>query len=247
MTVGEIYAFLQGHAPFETAEEYDNVGLLVGSPDMPVCRILVTLDITPAAVRAAEEAGAGLIISHHPVIFSPLRRLDAECVPYLLARAGIAAICAHTNLDRAAGGVNDLLADLLGLADVQTAADGLCRTGRLPESLPPRDFAAFVGRLLGTPVRMRAGDMPVTRVAVCSGAGGDFLLPLLKKGGITAAVTGELKHHEWLALPPGITVVEAGHYHTEICMAEGVARLLREAFPDAEVTAFAGEPPYMTV
>lgn len=101
MTVGEVCTYLQGRAPFETAEEYDNVGLLVGSPDMPACRILVTLDITPAAVRAAEEAGADLIVSHHPVIFSPLKRLDTGSIPYRLAGAGIAAICVHTNLDRA--------------------------------------------------------------------------------------------------------------------------------------------------
>ena len=88
MTVGEVCTYLQGRAPFETAEEYDNVGLLVGSPDMPACRILVTLDITPAAVRAAEEAGADLIVSHHPVIFSPLKRLDTGSIPYRLAGSG---------------------------------------------------------------------------------------------------------------------------------------------------------------
>lgn len=130
MTVGEVCTYLQGRAPFETAEEYDNVGLLVGSPDMPACRILVTLDITPAAVRAAEEAGADLIVSHHPVIFSPLKRLDTGSIPYRLAGAGIAAICVHTNLDRAAGGVGDLLAVRLELDDIQTAADGICRIGR---------------------------------------------------------------------------------------------------------------------
>lgn len=247
MTVGEVCTYLQGRAPFETAEEYDNVGLLVGSPDMPACRILVTLDITPAAVRAAEEAGADLIVSHHPVIFSPLKRLDTGSIPYRLAGAGIAAICVHTNLDRAAGGVGDLLAARLGLDDIQTAAGGTCRIGRPTEPRSPRDFAAFVGKRLGTPVRLRAGTGPVTRVAVCGGAGGDFLLPLLKEGGADAAVTGELKHHEWLDLPPGVTVVEAGHYHTEACMAEGMARWLREAFPQAEVTAFEDEPPYVTV
>lgn len=133
------------------------------------------------------------------------------------------------------------------LDDIQTAADGICRIGRPTEPRSPRDFAAFVGKRLGTPVRLRAGTGPVKRVAVCGGAGGDFLLPLLKEGGADTAVTGELKHHEWLALPPGVTVVEAGHYHTEACMTEGMARWLREAFPQAEVTAFEDEPPYVTV
>ncbi len=247
MTVGEVYAFLQNRAPFETAEAYDNAGLLVGSAEMPADRILVTLDITPAAVRAAEERDAGLIVSHHPVIFHPLRRLSADSVPFLLASNRIAAICAHTNLDRAAGGVNDLLATALGLSGVQSAPDGICRIGTLPRPMSPEDFAAYVGGRLGTPVRMREGDTLLERVAVCGGAGGDFLIPLLQEGGAGAAVTGELKHHEWLALPSGVTVVEAGHYHTEICMAEGMARWLREAFPSAEVTVFPGEPPYRTV
>lgn len=247
MTVGEVYAFLQNRAPFETAEAYDNAGLLVGSAEMPADRILVTLDITPAAVRAAEERDAGLIVSHHPVIFHPLRRLSADSVPFLLASNRIAAICAHTNLDRAAGGVNDLLATALGLSGVQSAPDGICRIGTLPRPMSPEDFAAYVGGRLGTPVRMREGDTLLERVAVCGGAGGDFLIPLLQEGGAGAAVTGELKHHEWLALPSGVTVVEAGHYHSEICMAEGMARWLREAFPSAEVTVFPGEPPYRTV
>lgn len=247
MTVGEVYAFLQNRAPFETAEAYDNAGLLVGSAEMPADRILVTLDITPAAVRAAEERDAGLIVSHHPVIFHPLRRLSADSVPFLLASNRIAAICAHTNLDRAAGGVNDLLATALGLSGVQSAPDGICRIGTLPRPMSPEDFAAYVGGRLGTPVRMREGDTLLERVAVCGGAGGDFLISLLQEGGAGAAVTGELKHHEWLALPSGVTVVEAGHYHTEICMAEGMARWLREAFPSAEVTVFPGEPPYRTV
>lgn len=247
MTVGEVYAFLQNRAPFETAEAYDNAGLLVGSAEMPADRILVTLDITPAAVRAAEERDAGLIVSHHPVIFHPLRRLSADSVPFLLASNRIAAICAHTNLDRAAGGVNDLLATALGLSGVQSAPDGICRIGTLPRPMSPEDFAAYVGGRLGTPVRMREGDTLLERVAVCGGAGGDFLIPLLQEGGAGAAVTGELKHHEWLALPSGVTMVEAGHYHTEICMAEGMARWLREAFPSAEVTVFPGEPPYRTV
>lgn len=247
MTVGQILKFLESRAPAETAEDYDNVGLLVGSPEGAADRILVALDITPAAVKEAARIGAGLIVSHHPVIFSPLRSLPGDGVPALLIRHGIAAIAAHTNLDRAAGGVGDCLAAALGLADVQTAPDGFTRLGRLPQALSAREFAAYVGERLGTPVRMRAGYGPVSRVAVCSGAGGDFLLSFLEKGGADAAVTGELKHHEWIALPAGVTVIEAGHYHTEIGMTDGVAAWLRKAFPDIEVVSFRDAPPYETV
>lgn len=245
--VSMIYGKLNSLAPFATQESWDNSGLLVGDPGAEVKTALVVLDITAEAVREAREIGAELIISHHPVIFHPLRRLSADSVPFLLASNRIAAICAHTNLDRAAGGVNDLLATALGLSGVQSAPDGICRIGTLPRPMSPEDFAAYVGGRLGTPVRMREGDTLLERVAVCGGAGGDFLISLLQEGGAGAAVTGELKHHEWLALPSGVTVVEAGHYHTEICMAEGMARWLREAFPSAEVTVFPGEPPYRTV
>ena len=118
-TIREIQAFLQQKAPFETAEEWDNAGLLAGDPDTAVTGILLTLDITPQAVDFAADNGFGLIVSHHPVIFHPLRRLEPSGAPYALARRGVAALCAHTNLDKAPGGVNDTLAVLLGLRDVQ--------------------------------------------------------------------------------------------------------------------------------
>ena len=127
MTVEDIYHFLNEKAPFSTAEEWDNTGLLVGDPQREVARVLTVLDITPDAVEAAQRLGAQLIVSHHPVIFSPLRRLESSSIPYALAQADIAAVCAHTNLDRAAGGVNDTLASLLGLRSVQPMADCLCR------------------------------------------------------------------------------------------------------------------------
>lgn len=102
--------------------------------------------------------GAQLIVSHHPVIFSPLRRLESSSIPYALAQADIAAVCAHTNLDRAAGGVNDTLASLLGLRIVQPMADGLCRMGVLPEPLTPEAFARHTGLRLDTAVRPGGGE-----------------------------------------------------------------------------------------
>ena len=114
-TVGEIYRFIDEIAPFHTAMDFDNVGLLVGDEKQAVDRALVALDITPAVVEEASACGAQLIVSHHPVIFTPLRRLTAGSPPFLLAQKGISAICAHTNLDLAAGGVNTCLGEALGM------------------------------------------------------------------------------------------------------------------------------------
>lgn len=114
-TVSEIYEYIDQIAPFALAESWDNSGLLCGSGELPVDSALVALDITSDVAAEAAEIGAQLIISHHPVIFEPLKKLSAASVPWRLASSGISAICAHTNLDIAAGGVNDCLAQRLCL------------------------------------------------------------------------------------------------------------------------------------
>lgn len=245
ITVGSIYDFLDAKAPFSSAEEWDNPGLLAGDRETKVTRILVCLDITRQVVEEAVRSGAELIVSHHPVIFSPLKRLPADAVPYLLARAGLSAICAHTNLDRAPGGVNDLLAARLGFQQVTTAEDGLCRLATLPEPWDGRKLAETAARRLRTPVRCRPGTAPITRILLCGGAGGEELLPLCRQA--DAVITGELKHHEWLAFPEKLTLIDAGHYATEICMVEGMAAWLRETFPALEVLPYTGTAPYETV
>ncbi len=118
-TVGKIYQALDRMAPFKTQEKWDNSGLLAGDAAASVARALVVLDITPASIQEAVRQQAQLIISHHPVIFQPLKRLERGSVVYELVQSGLSAICAHTNLDKAAGGVNDCLARALGLGQVE--------------------------------------------------------------------------------------------------------------------------------
>ena len=187
MTIQDVYAFLDTRAPFATAEEWDNVGLLVGDGAQPVTGVVVALDATPGALEAARALNANLLITHHPVIFSPLRRLTAEGMPYRLAAEGIGLIAAHTNLDKAAGGVNDALAACLGLEEVTVAADGMTRIGTLPNPEEATVFAHRIAEALETPVRV-SGDHRIQRVAVCGGAGGDFAAPLA--GQVDAFVTG---------------------------------------------------------
>lgn len=235
MTVKEILDFLGEKAPFDTCEEWDNVGLLVGSGYLPATRVLVALDVTDGALEAAKAIGADLIVTHHPVIFRPISRLSADSMPYRLAAAGISVISAHTNLDKAAEGVNDTLAARLGLVDVEIAADGMTRVGTLPEEMTATAFAAHVAEVLGTPVRA-AGDKTVKKVALCGGAAGSSMFPLIGK--VDCFITGEVKHHEWLMAAGRINVIDGGHYSTEVPVVDTLCRWLAEGFPTLQVVPY---------
>ena len=246
-TVRAIYEWLDGWAPFSTAMSFDNAGLLAGSGAEEVRRAVLALDITPAVVREAASSGAQLIISHHPVIFNPLRRLTPDSAPWLLARHGIAAVCAHTNLDLAPGGVNTCLAQRLGLRNVRTlgvdAPSGLPESlcGELPAPLEPRAFARLVKEALGCEgVEYTEGAAPVRTVGLCSGAGGSYAPADPAAAGIQAFVTGEAHHHELLAArEAGLTLVVAGHHHTEAVVLGPLREKLAAAFPDVAFTVAA--------
>lgn len=235
MFVKDIFDFLNERAPFDTCEEWDNVGLLVGSGHLPATRVLVALDATDGALQAAKAIGADLIVTHHPVIFNGMKRLDADSFPYRLAAAGISAISAHTNLDKAMGGVNDVLAARLGLTDVEVAADGITRIGTLPEEMSADAFAAHVAGALEMPVRA-AGNKPVKKVAVCGGGGGGFIAACF--GLADCFVTGEVKHHEWLYAAGHINVIDGGHYSTEVPVVDTLCHWLSEGFPDLQVVPY---------
>ncbi len=245
MTNRAILEVLDSKALFSLAEEWDNAGLLIGSPDNEVNRVLVALDATPAALEAAKAMGADLIVTHHPVIFSPLKVLDSDGIPYALAAAGIDVISAHTNADKADGGVNDVLAARLGLRDLRATEDGFCRIGTLAEPTDATAFARTVAAALNTTVRVNGGDI-IRTVAVCGGSGGDFIAELA--GEVDAFVSGEVRHHQWLeANALGVTVIEAGHYATEVPIVDTLCRWLQEAFPALTVTAYYDNAPYETV
>lgn len=248
-TVKDIVQFLQQKAPVESAEEWDNVGLLVGDATKAVTAGVICLDITEGAVHEAEKVGAALLISHHPVIFRPLRILSSDSVPYQLAVRQLSAVCLHTNLDMAAGGVNDTLAECLHLADVAVAADGLCRIGRVAEPLDSWAFAREVSVRLGTAVRASYAKREIRRIAICGGAGGEELLALIRRDPlIDAIVTGEFRHHEWLeAADRGVAVVEAGHYATEVPVVDTLHAWLTRAFPQVCWTIYREHSPYRIV
>ena len=121
MTVGEVYDYINTYAPFRLQDDFDNSGLLVGSRDTEVYRLAVCLDITNEIVEECERAGAQLIVSHHPVIFHKLARIDENSPVYKLVKSGISAICAHTNVDMVRGGISDLMYNMIGFGDPKNA------------------------------------------------------------------------------------------------------------------------------
>lgn len=232
-TVTELYAYLAQLAPLALAESWDNPGLLVDAGG-EVSGVLVTLDITAESVAEAAGAGCQLIVSHHPVIFDGLKTLGAQDVPWQLARAGISAVCMHTNLDAAAGGVNDVLAGLFGLRGAETFANGCGRVGAVDAVSVPA-LAQRCRERLGAHVKYADNGRPVTRLAVISGAGGSLFREAL---GVHAdcLLTGEASHHAALdAARLGLGLIAAGHYATEAPVVPVLARQLAAQFPALRV------------
>ena len=238
-------------APRRLAEEWDNPGLLVGSPHDEVRKILVALDVREETVERAIEDGCDLIVAHHPLIFRALKALRTDdatgCKIARLIKADIAVFAAHTNLDSAAGGVNDVLAERLELHDVaplvEGAADsepGLGRIGSLRAEFSLEDFAALVKEKLGlSSMRVAcAGERRISRVALCGGSGAEFVGRAAAKGA-DAYVTGDVKYHDAeRAIGLGIHVLDAGHFATEQPIVARLAeRLEKELGDGVEVVA----------
>ena len=218
LTVQQVYDFINERAPFETQVAYDNSGLLVGHPNNEVTGIHFALDVTNNVIDEAIAHGANLIVTHHPMMFSPIKRLvETDYQARLLCRLireGISLISAHTNLDQAAGGINDVLAQRIGLTDIQ--GEGFVRVGTLPSPMTAGELAASISAALGDVVRvMGDASAQVEMVGMCSGSGADEW-PAAAAMGAQAFLTGEAKHHIALeAADRGVVLLEAGHHATE--------------------------------
>ena len=233
----DILRFFEAFAPVQTAMDFDNVGLLIGDKNRTVTKALVSLDITAETVEEAAALGCELIISHHPVIFRPLKHLHTRDAAYLLARHDIAAVCMHTNLDLSDDfGVNLCLAAALGLQNVRKSACGECLfIGELAEKADMTDFAAHAKAALHcTGLRYTDKKAHVQTVAVASGAGGSEVFAAAEEGA-DVLVTGEIKHHEILAANSlGLNMLDAGHFKTEDVVMLPLAEKLGQAFADVE-------------
>lgn len=232
-TIKEVAEFMQKIAPQELAEDWDNVGLLVES-NAETDKILVCLDITQQVVLEAKQLGCGLIVSHHPVIFSPLRSISMQSPVFTLVENKISAICAHTNLDAADGGVNDVLAELLGLENCASFA-GLGRVGALQEKMPAKELSELCKEQLHTYVQLADAGKFIHKVAVVGGAGGSYWQEA-QQAGADCLVTGEASHHNALdALAEGFTLIVAGHYETEWPVTQYLKNQLSNAFTGIQV------------
>ena len=244
-TVREIEQALFELAPREGAMDWDNVGHLLGDPDSQVSRVLVALDITEDVADEALAHGCELIVAHHPVMncrWLPVQSVRSDTpqghLLLKLLRNGISAICMHTNLDVAWGGVNDILAEKLKLVDPGPLCDnGLGRVGRLEEPMDLADFVRFVSRSLGcNGVRYAGAGKPVCRVAVGGGACGEFEDDAIRAGCDTF-VTADLSYHQFLdAKGKGINLIDAGHFPTEDPVCEKLVQYVSDRFQELVVT-----------
>lgn len=237
--VKDFYEFLNTIAPFDTQESWDNSGLLVGDAESEVNKAAVVLDITPGEIKKAAEINADLIISHHPVIFSPIKSVLRGSAVYELIQNSINAVCCHTPLDIADGGTNDALAELLGIETVR-AENPILRLGRVKRTTA-EGLSADIAEKLGTRVRYADAGKPIEKIAICTGSG----CSLIKEAGnIDAFITGDASHHNFLdALQSGITLIAAGHFETEIVVVEALVKRLQEQFPDVEIIDLKQENP----
>lgn len=252
MTVRDVYDFLNSIAPFETQEGWDNSGLLVGSMNSMVSRIGVVLDITPRTVGEAALNRCDLMISHHPVIFNPLKSFSKESAVYSLAACRMNAICAHTNLDCAQDGVSDALAERLLLGGVEAVPTSISplppvRGGAIKKSMEAQELADFLSERLNSPcVRYYAPRKRIKTLAVCGGAGTDYLHEAAEKN-FDAFVTGDAKHSDFLdAAEWGIALFAAGHFETEYPAIPKLTKRLVEAFPTLAVSEIKQTPPILS-
>ena len=248
-TVADILKFMEGLAPGYMKMDWDNVGLLCGSGKTPVTKILVALDPFEHVCKEAADWGAELIVTHHPLIFQAMKSITDETSIgrgiMTLLRSGICAINAHTNLDCAPGGVNDVLAAKLGLEKTQVISPagtneaglpyGLLRCGEVQE----QSLEAFLGQVkaaLGCEgLRYVDGGKPVRKVAVGGGSCAGGMLEALDAGCDTF-VTADIKYNQfWDARDLGLNLIDAGHFHTENPVVAVLAEKLQAAFPEVEV------------
>ena len=246
--VSDILNFVETLAPRSMKMDWDNVGLLCGSRSTPVTRVLVALDPFEHVCQEAADWGAQVIVTHHPLIFRPLPNITDETTIgrgiRTLIRQDISAINAHTNLDQAPGGVNDVLAGKLGLTNIQVITPcgevegqpwGLLRLGEVKEQ-DLSDFLSSVKENLRCEgLRYVDGGRPVRKVAVGGGACGDGWKEALAAGCDTF-VTSDIKYNQfWDARDSGLNLIDAGHFHTENPVVTVLAEKIAAAFPEIEV------------
>lgn len=233
--INDIYEYLQTLAPLNLQLGFDNAGIQIGRVSNPVSRVLLALDVTSEVVSEAAALGAELIVSHHPLIFTPIKNITDDTL-LRLAREDIAVISMHTNLDIAEGGVNDVLLSLFNAERKDYLDEDNCgRVGELANELDLSEFLSLCKAALNANgLRYYDAGRKVKRIAVMGGSGGDYVADAVNKGCDTY-ITADIKHHQFLlAKELNINLIDADHYCTENPVIPAIAAKLQATFPDVE-------------
>lgn len=243
----QIYDILNQLYPFSLQEKWDNSGFLVGDKTADVHKILLTLDITTDAVKEAFEKSCEMIISHHPVIFEPLKSIEESSPVYQLIKNSISAICMHTNLDIAENGTNGVILEelkkhfeIVGETEVLEVTDalgnGVGKICQLAEEVDSADFAAVLKTIFNCDVvRYSAKNKKIRRVAFCSGSGNSLFEEVVRKN-CDAFITGDIKHDVWISSANcGVAIFDCGHFHTENLVLKNMRDVLKANLPFIDI------------
>ncbi len=234
--LSEIINYLEEKFPKEYAEDFDNIGLLIGKSEKEVKGILISLDFSYEAVCEAKEKGANVIITHHPAIFNPIKEITDKTqlgkAIILAIENGISIYSVHTNLDSAPGGLTDLIASKLNLCAFENIEGNLGRICTAPEGETIKTLCAKIKKELGVSNLFSTAkcDRPIKTVALCNGGGGGELVDRVI-GRCDVYISGDLKHHEHLAFSCAKTdFIEIRHFDSEVPVCKLLCNLLKEKF-----------------
>ncbi|MGE4214401.1 MAG: Nif3-like dinuclear metal center hexameric protein [Anaerotignaceae bacterium] len=230
MKCSDLINHLEEFAPISLAESWDNPGLIVGDTQSDIKKILVALDATEEVIDEAIAIGADIIITHHPMLFSAVKKITNQTPTGVrlrkLIKNNIAHFAMHTNLDIAFGGTNDELARISGLKEIEILREsceqngqtnGLGRVGNLEKETTFGDFARIIKNELKLNSLRVVGDTKkiIRRVGLCTGSGFEFMQDAVRKGA-DVFITADLRYHEsQKALDEGICVIDVTHYASE--------------------------------
>ncbi len=241
MKVREIIAAIEEFAPAALQEEYDNTGLQIGSPEQEVHGVLFGFDCTEALVKEALDRGCDMIVTHHPLIYHPLRNIypsDPTGAAVIAAiKGGVAVYASHTAADKTPDGVSWTMARKLGLENVRVLAPegsgiGFGVVGDLPQAVPAAEAVALVKKAFGTPV-LRTSPLikePVRTLAMCGGSGTSLISKAIEAGA-QMYICGDISYH-WFFVPEGFMVVDTGHFESEVEIVGVLLSVIRKKFPN---------------
>ncbi len=245
-TVKDIYNFIDSFAPFNTQAEWDNSGLLVGDENKIVNKTVFALDVTSDVIEQAKNVGADLIVTHHPVIFKPVSNVLNDSLIYRIIENNMSIICAHTNYDKAVDGVNDILCYTVNADKIEKIDDTFLNVATFKNAYSTDEFAKHLKEKLNGAVRYNNLNKNISKIAVCSGSGSDYL-SLAKELQCDALLTGDASHHSFLdANEMGIVLFACGHFETEMIAIKPLLERIEKEF-NIECVLAVQNTPIMTI